>query len=64
MSRPEIGLSQISQTAARRADRIFAQLPAGMTSLQWYGVEVTTLPHDAGLHRGEGLGSEASGGDM
>lgn len=46
MSRPEVGLIQISQTGAGRSDPIFASLPAQMTTLQWHGVEVTTLPPD------------------
>lgn len=44
---PEVGLTQITQTGAGRSDPIFAQLPAKMTTLQWHGVEVTTLPPDA-----------------
>lgn len=46
MPRPEVGLSQISQTGAGRSDPIFAHLPAEMTTLQWHGVAVTTLPPD------------------
>lgn len=46
MPRPEVGLSQISQTGAGRSDPIFAHLPAEMTTLQWHGVAVTTLPRD------------------
>ncbi len=47
MPRPEVGLTQISQTGAGRSDPIFAGLPAEMTTLQWHGVAVTTLPPDA-----------------
>ena len=47
MAKPEVGLAQISQTGAGRADAIFAHLPATMTTLQWHGVEVTKLPPDA-----------------
>ena len=47
MQTPEVGLTQISQTGAGRADAIFGSLPETMTTLQWHGVEVTTLPPDA-----------------
>ena len=46
MPRPEVGLTQISQTGAGRSDPLFVHLPAEMTTLQWHGVEVTTLPPD------------------
>ncbi|MDZ4311568.1 MAG: type 1 glutamine amidotransferase [Cypionkella sp.] len=46
MQTPEVDLTQITQTGAGRSDPIFAQLPAKMTTLQWHGVEVTTLPPD------------------
>lgn len=46
MPRSEVGLTQISQTGAGRSDPIFSHLPAEMTTLQWHGVEVTTLPAD------------------
>ena len=44
---PEVGLTQISQTGAGRADAIFGRLPETMTTLQWHGVQVTKLPPDA-----------------
>ena len=47
MQTPEVGLTQISQTGAGRADAIFGRLPETMTTLQWHGVQVTKLPPDA-----------------
>ena len=47
MTKPEVGLAQISQTGAGRADAIFGRLPETMTTLQWHGVQVTKLPPDA-----------------
>ncbi|OYU39687.1 MAG: GMP synthase [Pseudorhodobacter sp. PARRP1] len=47
MAMPEVGLTQISQTGAGRADALFDGLPEAMTTLQWHGVEVTKLPPEA-----------------
>jgi len=47
MQTPEVGLAQITQTGAGRADAIFGNLPETMTTLQWHGVQVTKLPPDA-----------------
>ncbi|WP_426036110.1 type 1 glutamine amidotransferase [Cypionkella sp. TWP1-2-1b2] len=46
MQHPEVGLTKITLTGAGRSDPMFANLPAQMTTLQWHGVEVTTLPPD------------------
>ncbi len=46
MATPEVGLKQISLTDAGKRDAMMAGLPPAMTTLQWHGAEVTTLPQD------------------
>jgi GMP synthase-like glutamine amidotransferase len=44
MARPEVGLAEVALTVAGLADPLLAGLPRRMTTLQWHGVEVSTLP--------------------
>lgn len=47
MAAPEVGLCEVRRTAAGAADPIFGQLPARLTTFQWHGAEITTLPEGA-----------------
>ncbi len=41
---PEIGVLPVELTAAGKADRLLAGLPATLPALQWHSAEVKTLP--------------------
>ncbi|HEY0275398.1 MAG TPA: type 1 glutamine amidotransferase [Paenirhodobacter sp.] len=47
MARPEVGLAEVWQTAAGRADPLFAGLPEKMLTFQWHGAEASVLPDGA-----------------
>ena len=47
MAAPEVGLCEVTRTAAGAADAIFGGLPARLTTFQWHGAEIVTLPEGA-----------------
>lgn len=47
MDAPEVGIVEVNLTAEGQRDRLFAGLPAPLTTLQWHGAEVTELPEGA-----------------
>lgn len=47
MKAPEVGLCDVSLTAAGRSDPLFAGIGPEMTTLQWHGAEVSGLPEGA-----------------
>jgi GMP synthase-like glutamine amidotransferase len=47
MARPEVGLSEVTLTAAAAADPLFRDLPSPLPCLQWHGSAVTALPAGA-----------------
>ncbi len=44
---PEVGLCRVEATAAGRTDTLFNNIPLPLTTLQWHGAEVQSLPADA-----------------
>jgi GMP synthase-like glutamine amidotransferase len=49
MTRPEVGLTTVSPTAAAADDPVMRALPAPIRCLQWHGSEVKELP-EGGVH--------------
>jgi GMP synthase-like glutamine amidotransferase len=47
MSRPEVGVCELSMTEAGRHDPLFEGIPPSFVGLQWHGAEVKRLPSDA-----------------
>jgi len=47
MARPEVGLAEVTRTAAGAADPIFGALPERLTTFQWHGAEIRDLPAGA-----------------
>lgn len=47
MTAPEVGLCEVTRTAAGAADPLFAGLPERLRTFQWHGAEVADLPEGA-----------------
>ncbi|KFI26120.1 type 1 glutamine amidotransferase [Paenirhodobacter enshiensis] len=47
MRTPEVGLAQVQQTAAGRADPLFQGIAPDMLTFQWHGAEASVLPEGA-----------------
>ena len=47
MAAPEVGLCEVTRTAAGATDAIFGDLPTRLMTFQWHGAEVTQLPEGA-----------------
>jgi GMP synthase-like glutamine amidotransferase len=47
MAGPEVGIAEVTLTAAAATDPLFAGLPSPLTCLQWHGSAVTALPPGA-----------------
>ncbi|WP_444462425.1 type 1 glutamine amidotransferase [Rhodobacter capsulatus] len=47
MAAPEVGLCEVTRTAAGARDALFGTLPARLLTFQWHGAEIVTLPDGA-----------------